>query len=177
MASDGFRCLIKVTSTSVGFCSSLNFSQLFKKNRFLFVFLFYILVFSMASDGFWSIKVTSTSVGFWPALLSANWSSCTGKTKRDKCQVESHHKDRIQIVLQILRTSYCQLFIILWIFLIHMGGMIPHTCWDCSAFVPVKVSKGFFVCFHLKKENRRCSIFIKPSSSQGDPNSVFQASN
>ena len=94
----GWKLANQVTSTSDGFCPSLNFSQLFKFGQ---LFMFFSS-FSMASDGFWSIKVTSTSVGFWPALLSANWSSCTGKTKRDKCQVESHHKERIQIILYII---------------------------------------------------------------------------
>ena len=74
----------------------------------------YILVLTIAFQEFpyffflhnvesWLIKVTSTSVGFWPALRSANWRSCAEKTKRAKCQLEGHHRDQIQVVLEIIK--------------------------------------------------------------------------
>ena len=111
----------------------------------------------------WLIKVTSTSVGFWPALRSANWRSCAEKTKRAKCQLEGHHRDQIQVVLEIIKLFFGdKKRLILPTHQCRNSNwrMLPHTCWDRSAFVPVKVSKGFSVSFNLKDHDENQSTWV-----------------
>ena len=100
----------------------------------------------------WFFKVTSTSVGFWPALLSANWSSCPGKTKRDKCQVEGHHKDQIQIVL----ARNCQLLIIvvLCISFCYVFQLCTSNHWEGS----LHLSGSFHFCSSQSQQRLLCKL-------------------